>query len=101
MKQATKKTTKKTKEVEAKQEDVFTVVVDVNSHKYTTTGATAFEALRKIKPENYKTKAIITVTKGDKSVERVLSLQKLKMLNFQSEIPTQVLAKNLTFLMGL
>lgn len=63
---------KKTKSSKTTETELYTATVKLLGQLNTATGNTAIEAISKLSPKNCKGRAILTVVKGDKKIERIL-----------------------------
>lgn len=98
MPKAVKKTVKKAvKKVGAPTPKFdYTVVIAINDETFKIKTNDIAEAIQSVKPEFLRTKTVVKVTKGKKTLDRLLYLQQGKML-FNNRITLESFVKNLIF----
>ena len=63
-----------------KVENLYYASLALNGKEYEAEGADLDEVLKSIKPECFKTKGLLTVTKGDKFAKRLMVIPLMKKL---------------------
>jgi hypothetical protein len=97
MTKAKTSTAKKTvKKVEKKEEGEFIVVLKFNDKVFEFNTDNIQEVIKSVAPQSLKTKVVVQVTKGGKTLERVLFGSKAKML-FQNRYTLDAFVRNLFF----
>ena len=70
----------KNKITKVEKKPVFSVTLQLNGKEYPASADTLLECLQLIKPEFYKTRGALRITKGEKKSERLLNIPQLKRL---------------------
>jgi hypothetical protein len=91
-----KKVEKVEKEKTPKESKLYSLSISLNDKTYEAETDDLREAIQSLKPEFLRTKVILKITKEGKTLERVLYLQRGKML-FQNKYYMDVLINNLIF----
>ena len=88
-----------------KKESSYSLLLGLNGKEYIGEGGTLEETIRAVKPEYYKTKGVLTITKGEKKVTKMLNIPTMKRLfggggSNTQKITIGFLVSNYKFLLG-
>lgn len=78
---------------EKKEKEEFIATLVVNNESLVSSANTLLEAINGLKPPFYKTKGILTVSKGDKSVQRLFFIPQMKRLFGEFGATTREIAR--------
>ena len=77
--------------------ELYSVSLLANGKEYKATGPTLKDAVHGLKPEFYKTKGILRITKGNKKIERFLfPLQMRKLFNNTGSLTAEIALMTMT-----
>ena len=86
---------------ESVESNLYVITIKYNGKEIKVIGSTMLDATKAIKfdDDRFFTKAVLTVTRGEKSYTKMLLPRHLKVLSWGKELNRIVLAKNLSMML--
>ena len=77
----------------------YNIKIEINDKEYKGSGDTALEALKSIKLKTFKTRAVMTASKGDKEFVRMFNPFAIKRVFSPAVWPKIVMSKNIELML--